>query len=378
MILQYGDTSKLKGPWYLLELRSERTVESTLRRIGKSVPNLFREEALEMFIPVFKRDLDVFDLSTGPYLFVRSTSFPCLLRFKTITGVVSLVTEGDSNRPSKAIKVEDSYVQSVIANAEEEFKNRAIGIEVGSFVRILNGDTRDYCGMVEAIGDGKAIVRINLKTKSILLETPLRNLLNLSHVPINQRVYYYCPLIESLVNEQGEVGLDLIKEDLKLEEIIPPIQEEISKPESPRHSRQKTVTALVKRLILIEGQHDPMIISEKVIAALNGGDIKIPKSYFIIYGIIKDHLMRDYFRNIDPSITNYREAIGKYGKKYKFSAQQISSIDPNLKLPLLSRGGSYAASVNNGQNVPKKRGRPRKYPLVVGVKSIKISGKRKG
>jgi hypothetical protein len=361
MILEYGDVTKLKNePWFMVELRSEKTIESTMRRVGKAIPNIFRSDPIEIFIPVFRRDLDVFEMKTGCYVFVRSTSFQSLLRLKTITGVVSLVTEGDSNRPSKAIKVDDSYVQSVIAEAEEEFRNRGVGIEVDSFVRVLNGDTRDYCGVVEAIGDGKAIVRINLKTKSILLETPLRNLLNISDTPINQRVYYFCPLVGELVKEFGDAGVKLIKEDLKLEDSPVPtqVQEEHSH-EPKRHSRQKTVTALVKRLILIESQHDPMVICKRVVEALKTGDIKTPKNCFIIYGIVKDHLMRDYFRNIDPAISNYREVISKYGKSYKFSAQQISEIDPSLKIPVLSSEEDIPEP-KKGQIAPKRRGRPRK------------------
>jgi transcription antitermination factor NusG len=361
MILEYGDVSKLKNePWYMVELRSEKTIESTMRRVGKAIPNIFRNDPIEIFIPVFKRDLDVFEMKTGCYIFVRSSSFSSLLRLKTITGVVSLVTEGDSNRPSKAIKVEDSYVQSIIAEAEEEFRNRGVGIGVDSFVRVLNGDTRDFCGVVEAIGDGKAIVRINLKTKSILLETPLRNLLNISDVLANERVYYFCPLVEELVKDQGEEGLKLIEEDLKLEDATVPshVQEEQSH-EPKRHSRQKTVTALVKRLIMIESQHDPMTICKRVVEALKTGDIKVPKNCFIIYCIVKDHLMRDYFRQIDPSISNYREVINKYGKTYKFSAQQISEIDPSLKIPVLS-SEEELPEPKKGQIAPKRRGRPRK------------------
>ena len=292
MILEYGNCTLLHGrEWYLLELRSEKTAEPTLRRMGKAIPSIFRDDPLEIFIPVFKRDLDVFELATGPYLFVRSTNFQNLLRLKTITGIVALSTEGDSNRPSKAIKVEDSYVQTLIADAEEEFRKRAIGIEVDSFVRVLNGETRDYCGVVEAVGDGKAIVRINLKTKSILLETPLRNLLNISHVPPEQRVYYFCPLVEELVKEGG---FSLIEEDLKLEEPVTPLDtlQEDNPNELKRRSRQKTVTALVKRLILIENQHDPMVIAKLVVEALKVGDIKIPKNYFIIYCLPGDTVMQ--------------------------------------------------------------------------------------
>jgi hypothetical protein len=342
MILEYGDITKLKGmQWYMMELRSEKTIESTMRRVGKSLSGLFREDPIEIFIPVFRRDLDIFEMRTVNIIFVRSTSFQSLLRLKSITGVVSLVTEGDTNRPSKAIPVEDLYVQDLIKEAEEEYRNRAIGIEVGSFVRVLNGETRDFCGVVEIIGDGRAVVRVTLRTKSILLETPIRNLLNLSHVPAEQRVYYYGPLVDDLVKERGDAGLRLIEEDLYLDENTQPVEmldeNTESQIEPKRHSRQRTVTALVKKLVLLESQHNPMEIAKTVVAALKRGDIKAPKNLFIVYCIIKDNLMRNYFRKLDPTLKNYRDVIHKYGRDYKFSATQIAKIDPELGIPVLTQ-----------------------------------------
>lgn len=340
MILEYGDIQKVKGmQWYMVELRSEKTIEGTMKRVGKALHGIFRSDPIEIFIPVIKRDLDIFEMSTGPYVFVRSTAFSSLLRLKQITGVVSLVTEGDTNRPSKAIPVEDQYVQSLIKQAEEEHRKRAIGIEVGSFVRVLNGETRDYCGTVEIIGDGKAVVRITLKTKSILLETPIRNLLNLSPTPKPQRVYFYGPLVDDLVKEHGDDGLKLIEEDLQLDDSAPVIEtlEEQPSDEPKRHSRQRTVTALVKKLVLIEGQHNPLEIAKSVVSSLRKKEIKAPKNLFIVYCIIKDRLMKDYFKKLEPGLKNYREVIKKFGREYKFSANQIAKIDADLKIPVLTQ-----------------------------------------
>src|SRR5271167_2613418 len=337
MVLEYGEVSKLKGlHWFMCELRSEKTIESTMRRVGKAIPGIFRHDPIEIFIPVVKRDLDVFEMATGPYVFVRSNSFQALLRLKSITGVVALVTEGDTQRPSKAIQVEDTYVQSLIKQAEDEHRKRAIGIEVGSFVRILNGETRDFCGTVEIIGDGRAVVRVTLRTKNILLETPVRNLLNLSHVPKEQRVYYFSPQVEELFRDYPDTAVMQVAEDLILDEAVPTPEhiEEEPLDEPKKHSRQRTVTALVKKLILIEGMHNPMQIAKAVVRSLRNNEIKAPKNLFIVYCIIKDKLRQDYFAKIDPSLVNYREIIKKYGKDYKFSAQQIAKIDPDLGIPV--------------------------------------------
>src|SRR5271157_1251396 len=342
MVLEYGDISKLKGKnWYMCELRSDKTVEPTMKRLGREVGGIFRNDPLEVFIPIQRRDLDVFEMSTVQYVFVRSSSFPALLRLKQITGICGLVTEGDCNRPSKAIAVEDSYVQSLISTAEDDHRQRAVGIEVGSFVRILSGECRDFCGFVEVLGDGLAMVRITLRTKYILQETPIRNLLNLSHVPDWQRVYYYGPMVDKLVEELGEEEAKrLIAEDLHLDESMPTVEvlEEQAKAEEPkRHSRQRTVTALVKKLVLLEGKHGPLDIAKVVIQNLKTGEIKAPKNLFIVYCIIKDRLMRDYFKKQDPALKTYRDVIHKYGKDYKFSASQIAKIDPDLGIPVLTQ-----------------------------------------
>ena len=341
MVLEYGNVSSLKGMhWYLMEIRSEKTIESTMKRVGKALHGIFRNDPVEIFIPVIERDLDIFNLSTGPYVFVRSTAFNALLRLKQITGVVSLVTKGESNRPSDSINVEDSYVQTLIAQAEEEHRKQALGIEVGSFVRILNGETRDFCGTVEMLGEGRAVVRVTLCTKSILLETPIRNLLNLPRVPDNQKVYYYCQLIGDLVKDNPEM-LKLIKEDLRTEEDeIPSTEISIdhqTAADPVRHNRQRTVTALVKRLVMIDGQHNPMEISKAVVTAIKKKEIKPPKNLFILYCIVKDRLMKDYFKKIDSSLHNYREVIKKFGREYKFSANQIYNLDPNLGIPVATQ-----------------------------------------
>ncbi len=334
MILHYGDISKLRGnPWWYIELRSDRTVENTLRRVGKAIPPIFRQEAVEFFIPVSKRDLDVFDLETSVYVFVRSTSFPCLLRLKSVTGVVSLVTEGETNRPHKAIRVEDDYVQDLIKTVERHFYERAEGIRPGSFVRIIDGETRDYAGHVLLVADGKACVRVDLKTKSLLVETPVRNLLNLSHVPEAQRVFYYSPLVEHLADDIALVAEDLkFADNVTFDKSLPEIQ--MTESAAPkRFTRQRTVTALVKRLVG-EGIIDPMRIATEVVVAIRKKDIKPPKNLLIAYCILKDTLMKSHFLKLNPKLRNYRDVIHQYGESYRFSPADIAAIDPNVGIPV--------------------------------------------
>ena len=357
VILEYGEVQKLGDThWYMAELSSEKTVETTVRRLAKSLATIFGNDPVEVFIPVFRRDLDVFEMKSAAYIFVRSPNLKALMRLKTVTGIIAIVTDGETNRASRAIKVENSYVQSVIADTEQAFLSLSAGIEVGSFVRVLNTDARDLCGTVEAIGDGGAIVRIKMKTRNVLLQCPIRNLLNLSHVPADRRVYYYGPLVEELVTDHGAEGLAMLEDDLKAFEPTP-VPESAAPSDWKRNPRSNTVTGLVKRLINVEHVHEPMAICQRVVEALKAGDIKLPKNCFIIYCIVKDALMKNYFRLIDPAMMNYREVVKKYGKAYKFSPQMIAGIDPALGLPTLS---NVAEPVPKGA---KRRGRPRLKPI---------------
>jgi hypothetical protein len=338
MILHYGDLVRLQlCTWYMIELSSDKTAQSIMKRVGKKLPAIFGSEAVELFLPVQVRDLDQFEMRTGNYAFVRSTSFSSLLRLKTVTGVVGLVTEGDSHHPNKAIPLEDSYVQQIIRDTEADFNARVSGIEVGSFVRLIDGETRDYCGVVSALENGYAVVNIDLKTKQLLVETPLRNLINLPDVAPAQRTFYYSPLIVELVQDLGEEGLQLIEEDLffKPEEDIrdPAPAPRIVAEEILQHSRQRTITALTKRLVF-EGIYDPMDIGRALLANIRSRTIKAPKNLFIAYCVIKNSLMKYHFTKIDPDIKNYRDVINKYGKQYKFSAQKLADLDPALKIPI--------------------------------------------
>jgi len=334
MILTYGDCSKLKGKdWCMLEVRSEKTIEPTLRRIGKAIPSIFRGEAVELFVPVGKRDLDTFDLGADTYLFVRSANFSGLLRLKTITGVVSLVTEGDSNRPSNVIPVPDSYVQGLVRAAEKRFREHSSGVTVGTFVRVLGGETRDFCGTVTAMGNGRAVVRIALMTKSIMLETPVCNLLNLSHVPQELRTYYYCPLVLSLT-ELGEEAVGILGDHASLGNAPVPIPKRDPRRCPPKRARQRTVTALVKKLILVDGIHLPMEIASKVVGSIKAKEVIPPKSLFIVYTIIKDGVMEHWARKESPGAATYRDLARLHGEAYRISAARIAGIDPNLSIPL--------------------------------------------
>ncbi len=331
MILTFGNMAPHQDlKWYMVELRSEKTIESTLRRLGQALPLLFRETAVEVFVPISHRDLNVFELNTSTYIYVRCPVFQRLARLKKVIGIVGLATFGDSNLPSQAMPVENSFVQQQIAEAETAFLNRAQSIQVGSFVRILDGDMRDWCGVVTNIHDGVSVVQVKVKTKILLIETPVRNLLDKSHVPDCLRVFYYGELVESL-HTQGQEGL--IAEDLEFQEDAFYTDDGLDAQQPKKHSRQQTVTALVKRLI-VTGTHDPFVIGREVLKELRKGTLKVPQNLSIVHGIIKSRLILDLFHKTDPTISNYRQVVERFGPQYRFQLSDLADLDPKCGIPL--------------------------------------------
>jgi len=341
MIITYGDVSGFKDmQWYMVELRSERTIESTLRRLGHSLAAIFCESPIEVFIPVAARGLNVFELTTANCLFVRSPNFKKLLRLKTITGVAGLVTLGGTNHPSKAIQIDDTFVQDNIRQSEAAFSDRAQLIGVNSFVRVVDSELRDWCGTVLDLYDGIAVIRIDVKTKIMLVESPVRNLIDMSHVPEHLRVFYYSDQVADL-NADG-LGA-MVDEDRVCEDESLYTDDGLNTPPPVKHGRQQTVTALVKRLITT-GTHDPFVIGKKVLAALKSDSLRRPKNLAIVHGVIKVHLIADYFRKQDASVTNYHDVVRIFGPQYKFSVKDLIHLDA---------GG--ASGKKRVKTIPRKR-----------------------
>lgn len=334
MILRYGDCSKLKGQkWYMLEVRSERTIENVIRRIGKAMPTIFKDGGVcEVFVPVDERDLNLFSLKTGSYIFLRSDKKKELQKFKGVTGVVGILCEGEQQRIDKALLVEDDYVKDLIREIEKQFQKGPENIQVGSFVRILDGLDKGFCGHVQNIDHGYALVRVELKTRQMYIDTPLHNLKDLSHVPEHSRVFYYSELVDEYVKEYDETAIIMLNQDLKFDSGI---EEETPEPEyeerKVRFGRHKTVTAMTKNL-LYSGVRDPKIIIRDTLKAIEAGEIKKPKSAFIFYSILKQAIMETLFKD-DPKIETYKDIVKVYGESYRFSPKMIAELDENKILP---------------------------------------------
>lgn len=305
MLMTFGDTRQIQDlQWYMLELRSEKTAGPTLKRLGKLVPQLFEEFPVEIFIPIHRRDHEAFEIKSDCLIFVHSDSFEKVRSLRSVIGIAALMTEENSRRP---VKVPEDYVRPMINEAREAFHQNSLDILEGHFVRILDGDSRDYCGHVLQIRDGRAQVRVVLKGRMLLIDTPTGNLVNLNHVEEDRRVYYYCDLIEEFITEMGDDGQALISPDLEVQAQAPTSQVYLSKRPKKHRSRHETVTALVRHL-LSEGEQDMLPLTTKILEAIKADRIKKPRTAHIIYSIVKRNMVDTVFAQ-DTRIKTFRDVL---------------------------------------------------------------------
>jgi transcription antitermination factor NusG len=351
VILTYGNNAKLKGlKWYILEVRSERTVENVIRRIGKAMPTIFKDGgACEVFVPIDQRDLNLFSLKTGSYVFLRSDKKKELQKFKGVTGVVGVLCESEQQRIDKAIMVEDEYVQDLIRTSSSEFRDIPKDIKIGSFVRILDGLDKGFCGTVSSIDRDYALVRVELKTRQMFIDTPTHNLKNLDYVPEHSRVFYYSELVDEYVREYDETAIMMLGQDLKFDQDVPEVKQDLeAEDRKVKFGRSRTVTAMTKNLIY-DGERDPKIIITKTLAAIEAGEIKKPKSAFIFYSILKQAIIETLFKG-NPDIKTYKDVVRLHGDSYRFSPKMIADLDKNHVLPTKSETDS---STNQNSTVIK-------------------------
>ena len=175
MLLKYRDIRRLNGPWYVLELLSEGTIEATLKRLCQAIPGIFRASPVLIFAPL---DYSAaITLKTGAYLYLRSDNFSALARLKRVRGVVGLVTKGESSNPRNAIPIEPQSVEVMISAAQLEYQERADSIHAGRSVRVLDGLLKNYVGLVHSTHKDRAIVLIQTETRLLRLETARGNLI---------------------------------------------------------------------------------------------------------------------------------------------------------------------------------------------------------
>lgn len=344
MLFQYGDVDRLVGkPWNIVELRSEGGCEGTIRRIGKELPGIFKNDPVEVFIPVGKRDLGKFEIKTETYIFLRSLDPKKVVQIRQVTGVVWCVCHGQGTSVDRLIYLEDLYIQDLIKQAEIEFDKRADDVDVHSFVRIIDGYARDYCGQVISIDEGVAHVWVKMETLELIVETPIKNLLVLHPEHDQARVFYYRDLLDEYYDEypneplQSEAleGRPKGQED----EIMPVVRTGVDKLLTPevsivevkkRYSKQHTATALAHRAV-DEGVVDPHKLISLLIESINNNMTRPVKNVVILIGVTQAAITHA-LNKTNPEIKTYKDVITTYGSHYRLDPQTIGAMIPWLPI----------------------------------------------
>ena len=329
--------------WYMLELRSERTSEETIKRIGKALKRSFLTEGAELFVPVITRDLDTFILLTECYIFVRADDVQKIAKLRQVTGVHGVVSKGESLNPSKFIKVEDVYVQELIQRCWDAHNARASAIRVGSWVRIIDGQTRNYCGLVVSIYGNRTMVKVDVKTKVLTIETSLHNLLDLSDVPEAHRVFYYSDPVKKFLEDYGPEAEAQLKQDLVYNEtearafLLPasglPTNPSQASPleEVIQHiSREQTPTRFVKSLVE-GGERDTQTILTKTVAAIRAGTIRRPKNALILWHVIRGAIVKVLAPvPVEGKTVTYTKLLEGFGLSFRLFPSDVHAAMPEL------------------------------------------------
>ena len=309
--------------WFMLELRSERTSEETIKRLGRAVATLFRGEEVEVFIPVINRDLDIFVLMTECYIFVRADDVNKVARLRRVTGVQGVVSRDDSTRTNKFLKVDNDYVQGLIRTCHDHHLRRAQGLHPGSWVRLLDGQCKGYCGTILTIEAGRALVRIEKKTKIIHQDTSVHNLLDMSHVPEKHRVFYYCSTVKHFLEEEGPEAESALRPDLRFDEAElkaflacdePTTTEPTDGSTLREHtSREQTPTRFAESLLKGNETRISVILAQTV-EAIRRGSISAPKNATILWHVLREKVVAFHQEKHNLPRQTYRAIEHIYGE----------------------------------------------------------------
>lgn len=363
MILTHLDTSKIQTTeWFMLELRSERTSEETIRRIGKELATVFPNDPAEVFIPIRERSLTTFTLLTDCYLFVRADDPVKVGKLRRVTGVLGILAKDDSVRPAKFIRVPDDYVQGLITTCFEQHLQRSKGIKDGSWVRLIDGQMRDFCGYVIQILEGRATVRVAARTKLIVVETSIHNLSDLSDVPVGARVFYYSEPVDRFLAEEGEEAAAALQPDRQFnaEEMAGFLRQHaveataLHGPRDAAHpamSREQTPTRFLESL-LDGGERDVHVLLAKTVAAIRSHHLKAPSTATVLWHVIRETIRRRLFGG-NPSIKVYSDVVQTYGPAWALTPKQVLAAIPELPLRLL-----HGAEASTDAGAPIRPPRP--------------------
>jgi hypothetical protein len=337
MIICCGDTTKIKtDQWHVMELRSERTAEEILKRVLMALKATFRGDPVEVFVPERRTRENSFSLMTDSYVFVWADDPAKVGKLRKITGVQGMISKDDSTRISSFLTVGNDYVTELKEKVMAAYYARGAAIKVNSWVKILDSQDRDLYGHVVSLADGRACVRVDLKTKLWFVDTSVYNLLDCSDIDPRFRVYYYGPSVERMIDENPEEAAELLKRDLAYDENAvrawlygedSDAPAPLSAEEAIKTSRERTPSRFARSLIL-SGERDVHALLAKVVEAIRQGHLRCPKTTTILWHIIRTELLQHAFPG--EGLVTYTDLVKLHGARYNLVPADVALAFPEL------------------------------------------------
>ena len=337
MIFTSGDTSLIKtDQWFVMELRSERTAEEILKRVLLALKATFRGDPVEVFIPEKRTRENSFSLLTDSYVFVWADDPAKVGKLRKVTGVQGMVSRDDSTRISSFLTVSGDYVTELKAQVMQAYYERGAAIKEGCWVKILDSQDRDLYGHVISVADGRACVRIDLKTKLWFVDTTIYNLLDCSDISPCYRVYYYGTSVERMISDYPDEAVELLKRDLHYDEDAvrawlygedSNVPEPLGAEDAARTSRERTPSWFARSLIL-SGERDVRKLLAKTVEAIRFGHLRCPKTTTILWHIVRTELLQHAFP--DEHLTTYTDLVRLHGASYNLVPADVAVAFPEL------------------------------------------------
>lgn len=337
MIFCCGDPATIKtDQWHVMELRSERTAEEILKRVLLSLKATFRGDPVEVFIPEQRTRENSFSLLTDSYVFVWADDPAKIGKLRKVTGVQGMVSKDDSTRISSFLTVGSDYIQELKSQVMAAYYERGAAIKPGCWVKILDSQDRDLYGHVVSVAEGRACVRVDLKTKLWFVETSIYNLLDCSDIAPCYRVYYYGTSVERMIDDYPDQAAELLKRDLCYddgavrawlygEDLCSP--EPLAAEDAAKTSRERTPSRFARSLIL-SGEKDVHKLLTQTVEAIRQGHLRCPKTTTILWHIVRTELLQHAFP--DEHLTTYTDLVRLHGPAYNLVPADVALAFPEL------------------------------------------------
>jgi hypothetical protein len=180
MLILHGK-AKWSGPWAQIELTSDARLEEVTLHLIRWIAK--HDDPAQVLFPVASRGLYGVEL-LYPNILIRSKGD--LSGIRSVMGIQGLALTATG----QPMELDEDFVQSLIKASEDQAGSWSEGIKVGSFVRILFGNTRMLCGTVTKLANGIADVIVSLAVRDVRVRIPVRAL-QLLKVRKGERRYYH-------------------------------------------------------------------------------------------------------------------------------------------------------------------------------------------